>query len=300
MTQQIEIIVRFGFFTCVLLVMSLWELAFPRRPLTVTKFPRWASNLCLVALNIIVLRLLIPITAVAAATLADSCGWGLLHLIDWPPWMEVVIAVFAFDLAIYSQHVMFHTVPVLWRLHMVHHADLDFDVTTGLRFHTLEILISALIKLALVAVIGPPALAVMSFEVLLNVTAMFNHSNIQMPAWLDRLLRWWVVTPDMHRVHHSILRSEANSNFGFNLPWWDFLFGTYRAQPAMGHEGMTIGITSLRDERLVDRLPEMLLLPFRSNSGIYGLDSHGDNKLIGDEPMTTDSASTSASSEAAQ
>lgn len=293
MSEQLEITVRLAFFGGVLLVMTLWELLAPRRRLTVRKSPRWASNLGLVALNVVLARLLIPTTAVAAAFVAQSRGWGLLHLIDWPTWVEVVLAVLAFDLAIYLQHVMFHAVPALWRLHMVHHADLDFDVTTGLRFHTLEILLSALIKLAVVVVVGPAVVAVVIFEVLLNATAMFNHSNVQMPARLDMLLRRLFVTPDMHRVHHSVIRREANSNFGFNLSWWDFLLGTYRAQPAMGHEGMTIGITSLRDESQVDRLPGMLLLPFGGNPGPYPINRRDGQLSIGDKRVNSDSASNS-------
>ena len=268
-TEQFEISVRFACFGGVLLVMAIWELRAPRRSLTVRKGPRWASNLALVAMNVVLARLLVPVTAVGAALAAESRGWGLLQLADWPGWLEVVAAVLAFDLAIYLQHVMFHAVPALWRLHMVHHADLDFDVTTGLRFHTLETLLSALIKLAVVAVVGPAAVAVIIFEALLNATSMFNHGNVQLPSWLDRLLRCFVVTPEMHRVHHSVIRAETNSNFGFNLPWWDFLLGTYRSQPLAGHEKMTIGIPELRDELQADRLPRMLMIPFCSRSGGY-------------------------------
>ncbi len=280
MSNEVEIAVRLGFFGGVLLVMTLWELFAPRRPLTVRKAPRWASNLGLVVLNVVLSRLLVPITAVAAAIFAQSRGWGVLHLIDWPSWVELALAVLAFDLAIYLQHVMFHAVPLLWRLHLVHHADLDFDVTTGLRFHTLEILLSALVKLAVVVVIGPSAVAVVIFEVLLNATAMFNHSNVRMPAWLDAALRWLVVTPDMHRVHHSVIRREANSNFGFNLPWWDFLLGTYRGQPREGHEAMTIGVSHLRDELEVDRLPRMLIIPFRSPAGTYSIGSEKESEQL--------------------
>jgi sterol desaturase/sphingolipid hydroxylase (fatty acid hydroxylase superfamily) len=177
--------------------------------------------------------------------------------------------VIALDLAIYLQHVMFHAVPILWRLHMVHHADLDFDISTGLRFHTIEILLSMVIKLAAIIILGAPALAVVAFEVLLNATSMFNHANARLPRWLDRVLRLLVVTPEMHRVHHSVIAQETNSNFGFNLPWWDFLFGTYRDQPAAGHEGMTIGLVQFTDERQVDRLPGMLALPFVGDPGNY-------------------------------
>jgi len=160
-------------------------------------------------------------------------------------------------------------VPILWRLHMVHHADLDFDVSTGLRFHTIEILLSMGIKLAVIVLLGAPALGVLLFEVLLNATSMFNHANARLPRWLDRVLRLIVVTPDMHRVHHSVFARETNSNFGFNLPWWDVLFGTYRDQPAAGHDGMTIGLAQFRDARRVDWLPGMLALPFMGDPGNY-------------------------------
>jgi sterol desaturase/sphingolipid hydroxylase (fatty acid hydroxylase superfamily) len=293
MPGAIETPVRLGFFLGVLLIMALWEGFAPRRRLTVRKTPRWISNLALVALNALLVRLIMPITAIGAAVVAESRGWGLLHLVDWSAWLEIVLAVTAFDLAIYLQHVMFHAVPALWRLHMVHHADKDFDVTTGSRFHTMEILLSAFIKLGVVAVVGPSTMAVLIFEILLNATSMFNHSNVRMPSGLDRLLRWFVVTPDMHRVHHSVLRYEANSNFGFNLPWWDFLLGTYRAQPALGHEGMTIGISSLRSESQVERLLGMLLLPFRGNPGPYPINRQDGQTSIGDQRLTPKSDSLS-------
>lgn len=263
MTSESEIVVRLGFFAGVLTLMAVWELLAPRRRLSVRKRTRWASNLGLVGINVVLARVIVPVTAVAAASVEPTGGWGLLHLVDWPGWIEIVIAVVAFDFVIYLQHVLFHAVPTLWRFHLVHHADLDIDVTTGLRFHTLEILLSALIKLGAVLVIGPAPIAVVLFEVVLNATSMFNHSNVRIPAWLDRALRWIVVTPDMHRIHHSVIRRETNSNFGFNLPWWDYLMGTYRPRPKRGHTGMTIGVDSIRDERQADRLPAMLLLPLR-------------------------------------
>lgn len=271
MTPQLEAAVRLGSFVAVLLLMTVWELLAPRRRLSVRKGPRWASNLGLVVVNTLCARVLIPITAVSAAFFAQSRHWGVLHQVEWPNWVEVVLAVIALDFAIYLQHVMFHAVPLFWRLHMVHHADLDFDVTTGLRFHTIEILLSALIKLAAVVVIGPAPVAVVLFEVFLNATSMFNHSNVRMPEWLDRLLRLVIVTPEMHRVHHSVIRQETNSNFGFNLPWWDRLLGTYRSQPRDGHTAMTIGLTELRDELQVDRLPKMLVLPFRAKQRRYAI-----------------------------
>ena len=271
MSGQIEVTVRLGFFLGILVFMALLEVLIPRRALSVRKIPRWASNLGLVVLNGILARFLVPITAVGAAVVAESRGWGLLNLVNWPDWLEFVLAILALDLAIYLQHVMFHAVPALWRLHMVHHADLDFDVTTGLRFHTLEIVLSAFIKLAAVVVIGPAASAVVIFEVVLNATSMFNHSNVRLPLKLDYYLRRFVVTPDMHRVHHSVISRETNSNFGFNLSWWDFLLGTYLSQPAAGHEKMTIGLSAIRDERAADRLDRMLLLPFRREIDAHSL-----------------------------
>ena len=267
MSPHAEITARLAAFFGVLLVMTLVELVVPRRKLSARKGPRWASNLALVVINTLAARLVIPITAVAAALSAEQRGWGLLHLVEWPAWLETVLAVVAFDLAIYAQHVAFHHVPLLWRVHLVHHADLDIDVTTGLRFHTFEILLSALFKLVVVVILGPSALAVVIFEVLLNATSMFSHSNVRLPLGLDRLLRLVIVTPDMHRVHHSVRRAETDSNFGFNLSWWDYLFRTYRAQPADGHDGMTIGLDHLRDEHQVDRLPGILALPLRSGRG---------------------------------
>jgi len=264
MSPQIEITARLAGFFGVLLCLTVLELAFPRRVLSVRKGPRWASNLALVVLNSVLARLLVPITAVGAALYCQQQGWGLLHFVRWPAWFEGLLAVVAFDLAIYAQHVLFHRVPLLWRLHLVHHTDLDIDVTTGLRFHSLEIILSALFKLAVIAILGPPATAVVIFEILLNATSMFSHSNLRLPLALDRCLRCVLVTPDMHRVHHSVLRPETNSNFGFNLPWWDFAFRTYRDQPADGHLGMTIGLQNLRDEQQVDRLPGMLALPLRA------------------------------------
>ena len=206
-------------------------------------------------------------------------GWGLLNHFQVPFWIAVPIGVIAMDFVIWLQHVMVHAVPALWRLHRVHHADLDYDVTTGARFHPIEIALSMLIKFATITVLGPPVLAVVIFEVLLNATAMFNHGNIRLPVALDRVLRWVVVTPDMHRVHHSVEDDETNSNFGFNLPWWDRLFGTYRAQPRAGHELMTIGIHGHRDPHEVARLPGMLMLPFRGEVDGYAInrrDWHGE------------------------
>jgi sterol desaturase/sphingolipid hydroxylase (fatty acid hydroxylase superfamily) len=238
-----------------------WEALGPRRTRRFPRSVRWPHNLGLLAVNGVLLRLVAPGAAVGVAMAADAHGWGLLHALDLPAWAGLILAVVLLDLAVYFQHVLFHAVPALWRLHRVHHADTDFDVTTGTRFHPIEIVLSVGIKCVAVAAIGAPAMAVVVFEVLLNATAMFNHANGRLPESVDRRLRWLVVTPDMHRVHHSIVMQEMNSNFGFNLPYWDHLFGTYRAQPAAGHDAMTIGLDDFRDRRDA-RLDRLLLLPF--------------------------------------
>ncbi|MCH7881233.1 MAG: sterol desaturase family protein [Proteobacteria bacterium] len=257
-----EVPVRLSFFFGVFAVIAFWEILSPRRSLTVSKGMRWVNNLGLVFLNSFILRLLFPTAAVGVALVAEQRNWGVLNFYELPFMLSVVITIVAMDFIIYLQHVMVHAIPVLWRFHRVHHADLDYDVTTGARFHPLEIILSMLIKFATIMLLGAPVVAVIIFEVVLNVTAMFNHGNLKIPKGLDRLLRWFVVTPDMHRVHHSVEDDEANSNFGFSLPWWDRLFGTYRDQPRGGHEGMVIGIHKFREPKQVDQLPGMLMLPF--------------------------------------
>ncbi len=257
-----EALVRLGCFAGVLLLMAFWEQRAPLRPLSIRRRIRWFSNLGLATINSLAVRFLVPLGVVGLATLGEERGWGVFNHLALPPWLALPFAVVLLDLAIYLQHVLFHAVPLLWRLHRVHHTDLDFDTTTGVRFHTLEIVLSVGIKAAVVLGLGAPPLAVLIFEVVLNATSLFNHGNVRLPAWLDPLLRWVVVTPDMHRVHHSTLRAETNSNFGFNLPWWDYLFGTYKPQPAKGHTEMAIGLADDRDERKVERLPGMLFLPF--------------------------------------
>ncbi len=272
LVMEHEPAVRLGFFFGILVLMAIWEHLAPRRRPTVARSIRWLSNLGLVAINTIALRALqifgVPILAVGLALLAEERGWGLLNNVVLPHWFAILLAVLLLDLAIYLQHVMFHAIPMFWRLHMVHHADLDFDVTTGVRFHTIEIILSMCIKIALVMLLGPPAVAVVIFEVALNGTSLFNHGNVRLPINLDRYLRLLVVTPDMHRVHHSVVAHETNSNFGFNLPWWDRIFGTYRDQPAAGHDDMTIGLTQYRDTK-VTRLHWMLILPFVGKVGSY-------------------------------
>jgi sterol desaturase/sphingolipid hydroxylase (fatty acid hydroxylase superfamily) len=272
-----EPMLRIGVFLAVLLAMAVWEVAAPRRRQEIPRVIRWTNNLALVVVDTLILRLSFPILAVGLALIAEERGWGLFNALEVPLWLAVVLSILLLDLAIYLQHVLFHAVPALWRLHRMHHADLEFDVTTGLRFHPVEILLSMAIKLAVVAALGAPAVAVLIFEVLLNATAMFNHANIRLPAGVDRVLRWIVVTPDMHRVHHSVIPVETNSNFGFNLPWWDRLLGTYRAQPKAGHEGMTIGIEQFRTPRDL-WLDRMLIQPLRGPASGGALDSRQDDK----------------------
>jgi len=258
-----EATIRVGFFVGVFAWVALWELASPRRVLRLNRRQRWGANLGLVVLNTVVLRLLFPAAALGVAATAATEGWGVLNHGAVPFWLAVPMAVVAMDLVIWLQHVMVHAVPALWRLHRVHHADIDYDLTTGARFHPIEILLSMGIKFATIVLLGAPVLAVLVFEILLSACAMFNHGNIRLPASVDRVLRWFMVTPDMHRVHHSVEDDESNSNFGFNLTWWDRLFGTYQAEPRAGQVGMTIGIRSHTDPNEVARLTGMLAMPFR-------------------------------------
>lgn len=269
---------RLAAFLGVLALMAMWEVAAPRRRREIPRVIRWTNNLALVVLDTVILRLTFPILAVGLAVMAEERGWGLFNIIDAPGWAAILVSMLVLDLAIYLQHVMFHAVPGLWRLHRMHHADLEFDTTTGLRFHPIEILLSMGIKLAVVAALGPPAIAVLLFEILLNATALFNHANIDLPRPVDRVLRLFVVTPDMHRVHHSVIPAETNSNFGFNFPWWDRLLGTYRAQPRAGHDGMTIGIEQFRTTRDL-WLDRMLIQPVRGPASGYPI-----NRDPGTEP----------------
>lgn len=257
-----EPILRLSVFLVVLLAIAVWEVLAQRRPQRISRLSRWPSNLAIVVLDTLAVRLIFPFAAVGMAFLASERGWGLFNLIALPSWLSVVLAILVLDLAIYFQHRIFHAVPWLWRLHRMHHADLEFDVTTGLRFHPLEIVLSMAIKMGVVVMLGAPALAVIIFEVLLNATSLFNHGNARLPQKVDQWLRLFLITPDMHRVHHSVIQRETDSNFGFSVPWWDHLFRTYRAQPEKGHLGMTIGIEDFRTQGDL-RLDRMLIQPFR-------------------------------------
>jgi len=261
-----EAAIRLIAFLGIFAAVAAWESLSPRRQLATAKAGRWFSNISITLIGTVIVRTLFPVLAASFA--ANENSLGVLNQVALPHFLKIIIGVLALDLAIYGQHVLFHSVPLFWRLHMMHHADLDIDVTTGLRFHPIEVILSMGIKIGAVIVIGPPVAAVILFEILLNGTSMFNHGNIRMPHNVDRLLRLVVVTPDMHRVHHSVVIKETNSNFGFNFPWWDRVFNTYRDQPAAGHDTMAIGLSQFRDEKRLT-LPWLLALPFIGKPGAY-------------------------------
>jgi sterol desaturase/sphingolipid hydroxylase (fatty acid hydroxylase superfamily) len=268
-----EIKIRILFFITIFILVALWEHLAPRRALTTSKKMRWFSNLTITFLNPLLLRLVFPVLAINMALIARERGWGLLNNFDFPYWLDLTIGIIALDLIIYLQHVIFHAIPIFWRRHMMHHADLDYDLTTGLRFHPIEIILSMGIKMSVVAILGPPVAAVLIFEIILNSAALFNHGNVSLPKKIDRILRYIVVTPDMHRVHHSVVIRETNSNYGFNLPWWDRLFGTYCDQPAKGHTDMNIGLSQFREPQKLT-LPWLLALPFIGDPGQQPINRH--------------------------
>ena len=265
-----ELVIRMSAFLGVLALMALWEIGAPRRSLSTPRGPRWFANITVVVLDSVIVRLLFVAGAVGMAMLAADRNWGILNQLAWPIWLKILLALITLDFVLYLQHVMFHAIPLFWRFHMMHHADLDCDVTTGVRFHPVEVVLSTVIKLGTVALLGASPIAVLVFEIVLNATSMFNHSNIWMPAAVDRVLRWMLVTPDMHRIHHSVLPQETNSNFGFNLPWWDRLLGTYREDPLRGHSDMSLGLEQYRDPRRL-ALGNILALPFLGVPGRYPL-----------------------------
>lgn len=281
-----EPFIRTACFFAVFAIVAGWERVSPRRALKLFRRQRWPANLGIVFLNTLIVRLAFPTAAVGMAALGVERGWGLLNHFATPTWLAVPLAVVAMDFAIWLQHVMVHAVPALWRLHRVHHADIDVDLTTGTRFHPLEIVLSMGIKFAIITLLGAPVLAVVIFEVVLSACALFNHGNIRLPTALDRGLRWLVVTPDMHRVHHSVEPDESNSNFGFNLTWWDRLFGTYREQARAGQVGMSIGIHGHTDPQEVARLRGMLCMPFKGQDDEFGMNhSHRAAPNAGDQPQ---------------
>jgi sterol desaturase/sphingolipid hydroxylase (fatty acid hydroxylase superfamily) len=259
-----EPVLRLGVFLGLFALMAAWEALGPRRERSLPRLKRWPGNIGISLLDALLTRLVAPAGAVGFAVLAGERGWGVLHQVQWPAWAEGVIAFVILDLAIYVQHRVVHAMPMLWRFHRMHHADVELDVTSGARFHPVEILLSLGIKAVVITALGAPAVAVLLFEIVLNGTAMFNHSNVRVPVRIERLLRGVVVTPDLHRVHHSVLRHETDSNFGFNFPWWDRLFGTYRPEPEAGHEGMTLGLDEFRDPKET-RLDRLVTQPFRND-----------------------------------
>lgn len=260
--MQGEAVVRFGFFVSVFALMAIWETLAPARARSFPRAVRWPSNFAVVALDAAILRFVFPVAAVGVAALAAEGGFGLFNALAAPRWVSIPLSLVALDFVIWLQHVTFHRIPALWRFHRMHHADLDFDVTTALRFHPVEIALSMLIKMAAVAVLGAPPVAVVAFEIALNALAMFDHCNASLPPRLDALVRLVFVTPDMHRVHHSVRPEETNSNFGFNLSIWDRLSGLYRPAPRDGKQGMTVGLPVLRDPAEL-RLDRMLTQPWR-------------------------------------
>jgi sterol desaturase/sphingolipid hydroxylase (fatty acid hydroxylase superfamily) len=266
---SVEPTLRLSVFLGVLGIMGAWEYLAPKRPPTFSKLKRWSTNLGLSIVNGLMLRVLVPVLAVGTAAWADGQSIGLLNFLELPFLLSCVLAFVLLDLLIYAQHVLFHHVPVFWRLHQVHHADPDIDTSTGVRFHPIEILLSMGIKISAVILLGAPAVAVMVFEIVLNATSLFNHGNVRLSGWADRLIRQVFVTPDMHRVHHSVIRQETDSNFGFNFSIWDRLFGTYRETPELGHLEMEIGLKEFRDEGPT-RVSWSLGLPFRPLHGKDG------------------------------
>ena len=258
-----EALIRLSVFLGLFALLALIEAIAPRRIRTQTRKVRWVTNWGFTIINTVTLHAMafaLPLLAVGAALDAQSQGWGLFNAVGWPAWIEVILVILILDFAIWAQHLITHKIPVLWRLHQVHHADVDIDVTTAIRFHPIEIALSMLLKIGLVYLLGPAALAIILFEVILNGTAIFNHANIRLPLAVDAVVRRVLVTPDMHRVHHSTLRHEHDSNYGFSLSIWDQMFGTYIAQPEAGHDDMDIGLR-WQDDR-PSRLGWSLKLPF--------------------------------------
>ena len=268
-----EVFIRLGAFLGIFILMAVWEVVTPRPILSTSKRFRWVNNLAILSLNPISLHLIFPILPISLAMIAEQRLWGLLNQTDLSYGFEIITGLFVLDFILYIQHALFHAFPTLWRLHMVHHTDLDFDVTTGVRFHPIEIILSMGIKLTAVIALGPSPLAVLIFEVVLNGTSMFNHSNIYLPSKVDRMLRLFVVTPEMHRVHHSVIIQETNSNFGFSFPWWDRMFGTYRPQPSKGHLDMVIGLAQYREPKHLN-LWQLIIMPFTGKSGRVPINRH--------------------------
>ncbi len=265
--------IRIGFFLGTLCVMACLEFFWPRRKASQSKLTRWTNNLLLVVVNTLFVRLILPASAVLVASYAQTHQLGILNIFEIPVLWQTIIAIVVMDLSIYLQHVMVHAIPLFWRFHRVHHADLDYDATTGVRFHPVEILLSMLLKFAVIIMLGASVSAVIIFEILLSTTALFNHGNLKLPGLLDTILRKIIVTPDMHRVHHSVIRYETNSNYGFNLSCWDMLFGTYRAQPEKGHENMTIGIDHINNPKDCTLLHKVLMIPFINWNEKYPINS---------------------------
>ena len=256
-----ESFIRLSAFLGFFFLLTIIEVFSPRRDLLKLRRFRWLNNFGLVVVSSFLVRFLFPTAAIGVAIAVDANQWGMLHYFDLPQWLMIVLGFIILDFFIYTQHVMFHSLPLLWRMHRVHHSDLDCDVTTGLRFHPFEIVVSMLIKFVTIIAVGPPVVAVILFEVVLNAASMFTHSNIKLPGAVDHILRFLIVTPDMHRVHHSMKENETNSNFGFFISGWDRIFGTYRKEPELGHEKMQIGLRQFSEAKW-QNFRWLILLPF--------------------------------------
>jgi len=265
-----EAAIRLSIFLGGFLLLTFWEWYKPKRALTQNKIKRWLNNFAILICSTLLVRLLIPLAAIGVAYFVEQNQWGLLNHFNWSFELKLIAAFVLLDLSIYFQHTLFHVIPVLWRIHRVHHADLDCDVTTGLRFHPIEILLSILIKMATIAVLGAPVLAVIAFEAVLNFMSMFTHSNINLGNSFEKVLRWFIVTPDMHRVHHSTQENETNSNFGFNISLWDRMFGTYIYRPLDGQQGLAIGLDHFREPRW-QNFWGMISMPFENANRGYAI-----------------------------
>jgi len=266
---QNEPIIRMSFFFGMIILMGSWELYAPKKAPTISKAYRWVNNLGLVFFNSFIIKILLPIASTSVAVLAMQNNWGVLNYYEIPTWIGVIVFIVVMDLIIYFQHIMVHAIPIFWRLHRVHHADLDYDTTTGSRFHPIEIVLSMFIKFTAIVLIGPSVIAVILFEIILNAMAMFNHGNVSLNKTLDKYLRYFIVTPDMHRVHHSIEQHETNSNFGFNISLWDRIFGTYKQDAKAGQENMIIGIQDITEKKQTNNIFGMLMIPFIKRNDKY-------------------------------
>lgn len=274
---EYESYIRLGSFLAIFALLTIWEISSPKRKLLQLRYFRWFCNIGLITISSILVRFIIPTAAVGIALHVEQEQLGFLNLYELPFIVKFILAFVLMDLAIYFQHVMFHALPLFWRFHRVHHSDLDCDITTGLRFHPFEMIISIIFKFLIITSIGAPVLAVVFFEIILNAASMFTHSNIKIPSVIESMVRWFIVTPDMHRIHHSIKENETNSNFGFFISIWDRLLGTYIHEPAQGHVNMQIGLRKFREPKW-QNLRWLIYLPFVDKISGYSINKRQTEK----------------------